>query len=283
MENALILPHRKQDAHKYTAGVVGLYVGSETYPGAAILAIMAAFRAGAGMVVAFTQVCIRDLLIKACPEAIVIGLDATQTSYEHSDYILNAIDCYKINSFAIGSGLGKEKQAACEILACQLLEKTTLPFILDADALTACMWAKLELKQGLDRVIITPHLGEYSRFFNQTVHLENRFQSLKKISAKTSLNIVLKGSPSLIACNGRLWENKSGNAALATAGSGDVLLGILAAFLNAFSCLQTAVRAAVHYHAKTAERYLQDAALESMMARDIIDLLPQVIKESRRR
>ena len=235
------LPKRRHDTHKGRNGHVLVIGGNHGMPGAVILAARAALRAGAGLVSVVTRPQHISAVAAACPEAMVHGSrngEMNQSLLDKPDYI------------AIGCGLGQDAWAQRLLY---LALDSTIPMVVDADALNL-MAARDRL--GLTReCVITPHPGEAARCLNVNKHdvQHNRFQAVELLRQQCSAHIVLKGSGTLIRQQERTLVCPFGNPAMATAGMGDVLTGMIASLAAQQTVigadLNRAVIAAVCLHA----------------------------------
>ena len=279
-QDLVAFPKRSLDAHKYTVGAVGLLVGSETYPGAAILASQAAFRSGAGLVVVFSCFAIKEVIIRACPDVIFCALDydknkmLTQKAFHQ---LCNGIERYKIKVLAMGAGLDKQDEQILLEGIKYSLDHSLIPIILDADALQVSLGSFLRKDARAKRILITPHLGEFNRIFKTSVVEKNRQVALQDESFNCS--ILFKGAPIYVYASKSCWQNPTGNPALAVAGTGDVLLGMITAFVQQGLSLVDGAKWGAYVHGQIADCYVKKEAIQSFRAIDLIEALPRVLKE----
>ena len=279
-QDLVAFPKRDLKAHKYTAGALGLLVGSETYPGAAILACQAAFRSGAGLVFVFSSPAIKEMLIKACPDVIFCALDYDSEGMltpKAFHQLCDGIERYKLKLLAIGSGLAKQDASILLEGICYCLDNSAIPILLDADALQASLGPFLRQDVRAKRILITPHLGEFNRVFQERVSEENRYQALQ--TGEFRCSILLKGAPTYVYARKSCWQNPTGNAALAVAGTGDVLLGMIAAFVLQGLSLEDGAKWGAYVHGQIADCYVKKEAIQSFRATDLIEALPLVLKD----
>jgi len=250
------LPPRLQDTHKGQYGNLLIIGGSPGKTGAVLLAGMAALRAGAGLVTILTDERSQAALEGRVPELMIQSGDVA-AACEGRDVIL------------IGPGL--EGEGAKAAVAAAL--NSGVPVVADAGALD-------HLDPELPSpAVITPHPGEAARMLDvSTAKLQgNRFAGLAGLIEATGACVVLKGSKTLIAAPGDVaWINRNGNPGMATAGSGDVLAGIIAAFLPRLDVVD-ASRTAVYLHGLAGDRAAQRLGQESVIASDLIAELPHVL------
>lgn len=211
------LPRRKKNSHKGSFGKVLIVAGSKGMAGAAALCAKAALRAGAGLV---RISCIDDILNivqTLTPEATCISRDET----------VNV--CSEYDSIVIGPGIGINEEN--QKLIFQVIDRYKGNLILDADALTLIKDNIENLKNSKANIIITPHEGEAARILgldSKEIN-ENRIKACNKLVEITGATVVLKGSITLVGSkDGKVYFNSTGNPGMATAGSGDVLAGIIA-------------------------------------------------------
>lgn len=249
-----LLPARWADGHKGTFGRVLLIAGFEQMPGAAVLAAKAACHTGAGMVKVICPAENRAILQTAVPEALWAEPENWRQGCEWADVI------------AIGPGLGRSAKAR-ELLA-GVIRESRLPLVLDADALNLIagdmslqISAAGQGKEGRD-MILTPHEGELSRLIGKTVEQirEDRERAARILSQDLHCVLVLKGARTLICREtGEICVNLTGDNGMGTAGSGDVLTGVIAALLAQGADAFTAAGVGVYLHGlageKAAERY----------------------------
>jgi NAD(P)H-hydrate epimerase len=262
--------------HKYTAGQVLCVGGSAAMPGAVTLASLAVLRSGAGMLRALIPGKIKDLFLQKLIEGIV-------TVSAHPDYLtiddLPAILqlTEKSKAMVIGPGLGRD--AATGKLVHAVIEKCMLPMVLDADALYFLESESLKSHQA--ELIITPHLGEFSRLTGlDTDEIKNDpVRHALSLATKTDTIVHLKGSTSLTALpSGRVFLHATGAPGMATAGSGDLLAGLIASFIAQGHTPENAILIAAYYHGMAGQAAAEQLGNRSMIASDILENIPKVLK-----
>ena len=268
---ASIIPQRDTFAHKGTFGHALLIAGSRGKTGAAVLAAKACLRSGAGLLTAHIPACGELILQTAIPEA-MIDID------EEQDFITHLEELSKYNSIGIGPGIGCNEKTAGVLL--QLFKNATQPLVLDADAINLIAQDK-QLQQALPvNSILTPHAGEFDRLAGTS---ENAYERLKKAcqwAVQHQCYIVLKGAYTAICTpNKKCCFNSTGNPGMATAGSGDVLTGIILGLLaQSYSPLNASL-AGVFLHGLAGDIAANEKSQESLIASDIIENLGLAFKK----
>ena len=262
----LIYKPRNQFSHKYNFGHALLYAGSKNMMGAAVLCAKACLRAGAGLVTVFTEDGTQPVIQVATPEAI----SSTETDFEKLSLKKSAI--------GIGPGLALTKNN--KTLLRKIVDGFSGPIVMDASALQMLsLDIELLSHSNLTPAILTPHTGEFEKLFGRTSNdLERMNLALQKATA-INCYIVLKGHHTLIACpDGSAFFNTTGNAGMATAGSGDVLTGVLSGLLAQGYSQKDACILGVFLHGKAGDIAATKWGQEAMIAGDIIDALGEAYK-----
>ncbi|MBQ3111677.1 MAG: NAD(P)H-hydrate dehydratase [Firmicutes bacterium] len=223
---------RKSESYKGDYGHLLTITGSVSMPGAAILAAGGALHAGVGKLTAALPAATRIGFINAHPEAMLLPLKEDAEGNITADQA-DKIAAFPADGYLIGCGLGRSVESMN--LVRTLLTKLNKPLILDGDALFAvCGYLKL-LKEYPAPLIITPHAGEMAKLLGCSVSEveENRLEIAAEFAKEWNVIVVLKGPATVVANpEGRLFLNRTGNPGMATAGSGDVLAGIVAALVS---------------------------------------------------
>jgi NAD(P)H-hydrate epimerase len=272
------LPVRPPDGHKGTFGRVLVVAGSMGMSGAAILCARGALRAGAGLVTVACARSIQPIIATAIPEVITIGLPE-QDGYlteESLDPLWAIID--KADAVAIGPGLGRASGTVAFIG--KLLTHCTRPLVVDADALFSL---DNETLQNLpSETILTPHPGEMSRLIALSAEKINaeRIEIARQFALNNAVVLLLKGRPTAIATPaGEITLNLTGNTALASGGSGDVLTGIIAGLLAGGTPANDAAIMGAYLHGFVADRLSDDRAERSIIPSDLLLALPHALAE----
>ena len=265
----LMLP-RSPYAHKGQMGNALLIAGSYGMAGAAILAARACMRAGVGKVTVNSPKRNLPLLQVAVPEAIV------QNSLEET-YFAEAVDTEDFNALGIGPGLGQSEQTAIAMIT--QLRRTQCPIVVDADALNILANHRAWLQQLPQDIIMTPHPKELDRLEGHSADSYERLTKASNLAERLKGYIVLKGHHTAICCpGGHILFNSTGNAGMATAGSGDVLTGIITGLLARGYKPQDACVVGVYLHGLAGDIAAHDLGEESLTASDIINCLPRAFK-----
>jgi NAD(P)H-hydrate epimerase len=255
-----------KNAHKGTNGHGLLFAGSATMPGSAILAAKSALRGGIGKISVHTACRAAYRLPFAVPEAII-------HPDRYDDYIssANISEFEGVTAIAIGPGIGKHR-ATLSLLG-NLLDEYSHPVIFDADALNLLSENKTYLSYLPACSILTPHIKEFERLTGKAENQEDRILKLKNFAQKHRSVVILKGANSAVAMpDGNLFFNTTGNAGMATAGSGDVLTGLLLALLARGYTSEITALIGVFVHGLAADIAIQkNQSIESLIASDIIE------------
>lgn len=262
------LPKRIKNSNKGTYGKVLNIAGSENYSGAALLSSIAALKVGAGYV---TLASSKKVIER------VASMNCDITFLELSNKIFEEIKDYDV--FSIGCGLsqcGFAKDFLCKFL--QYFKNSDKKFVFDADALNII--SKMDNVIFPKNSVITPHPKELARLLGVESVLDKREYFLKKAIEKFNCAVVLKGYNTLIGVKkGEVHQNQTGNSALAKAGTGDVLTGMIAGLCAQGLEVETASILAVYLHGLSGDLYAKDFSEYSMLASDLLNYIPKALKE----
>ncbi len=258
---------RSADAHKYRAGHVGVIAGSPGKTGAALLVAHGALRAGAGAVTVATWIDSAPALEARALEVMTARIDDE-----------SSVDAFLQNKRAIvvGPGLGTDDRSRRVIM--RVLQTFDGPVVLDADALAPFAGRASELAKAKAKLVLTPHAGEAARLLGSTsASIEaDRYASVRALAKATGAIVLLKGAHTLVADpSGRVTISPVVCPALATAGSGDVLAGVLGALACSLSLFEAATVAAL-LHGRAAEAWSARHGDRGLLASEIADGLPDV-------
>ncbi len=290
-EKDLHFPGRSPSGNKGSFGKVLLIAGSRNMGGACFLSALSAYRTGAGMVRIFTASQNRESLLKRLPEAIVDGYDdgicdeSPALTPAESGLLSSGVEWADI--VAVGPGISVSEKAQAILAA--LLEQCDKPMVVDADALNILSQNAGLLKyfaygyrKNDSDVIFTPHLGEFSRLMKWPVAeiRKDMLASCKAFTRKYDVSLVCKDARTLVSRRGKLtYLNSSGNDGMATAGSGDVLTGIIAGLLaQGYSGFEAAVMG-TYAHGLAGDAAREKTSAYYIMAQDIIKSLKDIEKE----
>lgn len=271
------LPARDPLGNKGTFGHVLIIGGSENMCGAAFFAAKAAYRAGCGLVRIVTPECNRVILQSALPEAILTtyGKESlAQTKKKLLDALLWA------DAVVIGPGLGMSKRAL--FVTKTVLENTTVPTVIDADALN--LIAKHSLSYPTEApYIVTPHVGEFSRLTGNSIpDIKGKIGYHAANYAGLNIRIVvLKDAHTAVSGGGELYINKSGTSALAKGGTGDVLAGLIGALLARGVAPFDAAKLGVYIHGLAGQYAARTWGEDGALASEVADGIAYVIKDAR--
>jgi hydroxyethylthiazole kinase-like uncharacterized protein yjeF len=268
-----LLAKRDPAAHKGDFGHVLVVAGSNEKPGAGILAAIAALKAGAGLCTAAVSMRNRDLYVQAHPEVMTMP-------YEKPEELSG-----RLNSFSCvlaGPGMGNRISTLKTVSL--LLRESSQPIVLDADALNVLQGQTGLLPARNTRpLVLTPHPGEFARLTNKTVKgiQENRLSLVREFAMKHGLYLILKGPHTLTATpEGHVWVNQTGNPGMATAGSGDVLGGLIAGLIAQFhpqQPMEIILAAAVFLHGFAGDLAVRATGEMGLTAGDIVAFIPKSI------
>lgn len=256
------MPIREQNSNKGTFGKVLNFAGSKNYIGAAYLSTVAILKVGGGFAALASEKDIIRSVSTLLPEAVYLSQKEGLKQIKDFSVVL------------IGCGLGDNKK-----LFKEAIKRIDCPTIIDADGLNILSKTNIELPQSS---IITPHPLEAARLLGVTLQdiLNNLEDSAKKLCAKYNCITVLKTHRTIICDGNEIFINQHGNSALAKAGSGDVLAGIIAGLLASTKLTPfDAAKLGVYLHSRAGEIASEELTEYSVLASDLPDYLPAAIKE----
>lgn len=272
----LQIPARPPYSNKGTFGKILLIAGSHNMSGAAYLSALAAYRSGAGLVKIMTTEDNRVILQEQLPEAILVTFDP-EKDLEEPDHFRKMIleQCHWASVIVMGPGLGKEK--VVRTIVETVLTHSLLPVVLDADGLNAVAACKELTSLFHSRVIVTPHLGEMSRLCGRPVEeiQGNLLATAREYGDRFGVTCVLKDTVTVTACRDKTaYLNTSGSSAMAKAGSGDVLTGMIAGLLALGMECEKAAALGVYLHGVAGEEAARCLGEHHLLARDLTDYIP---------
>ena len=271
-----LMKPRNSFAHKGTMGHALIIAGRYGMAGAAVLAAKACLRSGVGKVTALTPKENRIVMQTAVPE-VVLHID-------HEDnFFSEAIATEPFNAIGIGPGIGQEENTAIAFIA--QLRRSQVPTVIDADAINILANHRAWIQQLPKGIVMTPHPKEFERLDGYDCNSDSeRLFRAKDMAEKLQAYIILKGHYSALCMpDGRVVFNPTGNAGMATAGSGDVLTGIITALLAKGYERDEACLIGMYLHGLAGDLAAEALGQESMVASDIIDHLPQAFRHMNQR
>jgi NAD(P)H-hydrate epimerase len=273
---------RNPNTHKGDYGHLLVIAGSVGKTGAAAMACQAALRMGAGLVTLAIPKSLNGIMEMKLTEVMTEPLPETpkQTLSLRAFSTLVRL-CENKKAVIIGPGLGTFKETQSLVL--KLIKALDLPIILDADGLTALATQPKILPIANRSLILTPHPGEMARLIRSQVKevLENRIGLSRNFSQSQRVHLVLKGHPTLISTpKGEVYINPTGNPGMASGGTGDVLTGMIGGLVCQGFDILPSVQIAVYLHGMAGDEGAQEKGEKSLIATDIIEKIPTLLKGS---
>lgn len=270
------LPKRPDESYKGNFGKLFCVCGSKQMPGALMFVINAALKSGVGGIkVCATPSLYRKInnfeptfcLVKENKEGFI--------SNKSTETIINSLNT--CSAAVIGPGLGVNEDT--KLLVYEIIKKSLIPLIIDADGINAISENINILKEKNSEIILTPHVGEMSRLINKSIESinSNKIEYASEFAVENKINIVLKGPKTIISDkSGNLFLNYSGNSGMAKGGSGDVLSGIIGSLVSQKLSLKDAAICGVFLHSFAGNICREKFSSVSMLPTDIINELPNV-------
>jgi ADP-dependent NAD(P)H-hydrate dehydratase len=249
-------------SHKGTFGHALIIGGSHGKIGSVCLASKAALKTGCGLVTTFLPECGYDIIQTFIPEVMAI----TDNNEKHISRIQ-----FDIEPQAIGIGPGMGTELVSQKAFHEFLKHNKKPLVIDADALNILAKNKAWINLIPEKSILTPHPKEFERLIGKLKTEEEKLEMAIAFSKHYKVVIVMKGAPTFIIHKETVYENTTGNAALATAGTGDVLTGMITSLMAQSYTSADAAILAVYLHGLTADLALPETGTQSFLASDIID------------
>jgi ADP-dependent NAD(P)H-hydrate dehydratase / NAD(P)H-hydrate epimerase len=275
-----VVEPRAADSHKGDFGRVTIVAGSRGKTGAAHLAAMGALRSGAGLVTIATPAGCLPIVASMAPEYMTEALPESKEGSVTKAAVDRILDM-RHDVIACGPGLGRGANVAEFVRA--LLERSDAPLVLDADALSVLGDDPGRVMGREERdVIITPHPGEMARLIGASIEdvQANRLEVAADFATTHNVHVVLKGHRTIIATpEGSVFINPTGNAGLATGGTGDLLTGMIAAWLAQLLDAEAACRLAVFLHGAAGDLAEADEGQVSMTATDVLSYLGDALNK----
>ena len=275
------VPRTAEPAHKYSAGALLVVAGSRGMTGAPVMVVRGAQRVGCGIVFLATSGGAAPAVDLALTEALVYGVAEDEEGYMGSGALEEILE-YAGRASALvmgpGTGTGDDGRRLVE----GILREVRLPVLLDADAITNLAGTDVLAKRE-SPTVVTPHAGELGRLLGSGAKAVSarRLDSARDAAELHRCCVLLKGTDTLVVEGERVAVNTTGNVALATAGTGDVLAGVIGALLSRGMDPYEAARAGAWAHGRAAELWLEETGwpAESFVATDLLQFLPPAVGE----
>lgn len=283
-EDVKRIPIRPDYSNKGSFGKVLVVAGSRNMSGAAYLSALAAYRTGAGLVKIFTVEENRSILQTNLPEAIIATYDPSEVQAMTEDFSRRLIEqCEWASVIILGPGLGRDEYV--KNLVEGILTNAYVPIILDADGLWAIASSPELTGYFTENIIITPHLGEMSRLTGSSVGTiqKNLIPTAREYADRFGITCILKDAVTIGALKDqRTYVNSSGNSAMAKAGSGDVLTGIIAGLLAIGLDESEASAMGIWLHGCAGDRVKEKQGSYSLLARELTEEIHTILQEQTR-
>ena len=274
------LPPRDEKGHKGTFGDVLFIAGASSYLGAPYFSAMSFLKAGGGYSRLAAPSSITPFIANKGSEIIFVPLEETPSVSAALKNKQKLLELSKqVEMVVLGPGLSLNQET--QELVRQLAKEIKRPMLIDGDGITAISEDTKCIKERQHPTILTPHPGEMSRLAGTSIKevLANQIPLVQKQSKNLNAFIVLKGAHSLITCpDERIFVNMSGNSGMATAGSGDVLTGTIAAMVGLGLDIEDAVKTGVFLHGFSGDLAAVEKGEDGITAQDILEYLPEAVK-----
>ncbi|OIP27505.1 MAG: bifunctional ADP-dependent (S)-NAD(P)H-hydrate dehydratase/NAD(P)H-hydrate epimerase [Dehalococcoidia bacterium CG2_30_46_9] len=283
INNPIELRERDKDSHKGDYGKVLFIAGSSSYLGAPYFSALSFLKAGGGLSYLAAPKSICPFLASKGSEIVFLPQEETSSgsiALENEEALLEFSE--RVDMVIMGPGLSLNEET--QELVRELAQEIKKPLLIDGDGITAIVRDKEKIKNRKAVTVLTPHSGEMSRISKKEISeiKKNRIEILQCTTEELNAMIVLKGAHSLIGYpDGSVFINLSGNPGMATAGSGDVLTGTIAAMFGLGLSLEDAVKMGVFIHGFSGDLAAKDKGEDGIMAQDILDYLPAAMKRYR--
>lgn len=274
-----ILKPRKANSHKGSFGHVFVLAGSVGKTGAAAMTSVGAMRVGAGLVTLGIPKSLNPIMAKKLTEVMTLPLPESTSGafgYEAYESIMQFVKDKKV--IVIGPGLTTAEPVEKFVL--KLISESKIPLVVDADAINCLVQDVSIFKKAKAQIIITPHPGEMARLVRMTTRdvQNDRIEIASRFAKENKVIVVLKGARTVIAePSGKIFINPTGNPGMATAGTGDVLSGMIGGFIAQGYSMLDAAKTAVYLHGLAGDEIAKKRGQIGMMAGDILNILPQTI------
>jgi len=274
----IFIPVRDKAGYKNMFGNVLVVAGSKNYYGAPYFSALSFLKAGGG----YARLVVPKSLVQSVSDAKELVFYPVSETYDGSVHYSEKTEILKlaeISDFVV-LGPGLSLNAETQTLVAELASEIKKPLLIDGDGLTAISDHLEILRSRTADTILTPHLGEMSRIAQKEINaiLEDEIEFVRSFSQTNHVHLVLKGAHTKIGTPaGKVYINMTGNAGMATAGSGDVLTGTIAAMHGLGLNTENAVRMGVFAHGLAGDLAAKEKGEDGMVARDILEHLPQAL------
>ncbi|MBC7332055.1 MAG: NAD(P)H-hydrate dehydratase [Synergistetes bacterium] len=276
-----ILPLRRDlQSHKGNFGRVLVIAGSRGFTGAATLTSLGALRIGAGLVYLAVPESLNDILEVKLTEVITIPVSDSDGAFDIKSLLDLKEHIERCDVVILGPGIGTSLPT--KLFVHSLLEELEKPIVIDADGLNCLVGSEDLFKRYKGEAVITPHPGEMARLIGKSTSYvqENRLDVAEKFSSETGVIVVLKGARTIISSpDGRTYINPTGNPGMATGGTGDVLTGMIGGLIAQGLTPLEASCAGVFLHGLTGDIVASKKGELPLIASDLLDFLPEALKE----
>jgi len=264
---------RKPDTHKGNYGRVLLVAGAEGYTGAPALAARAALRTGSGLIFTGVPRSVYPIVAAKLDAPMVFPLadHAGKVSLEALPAILEKLRT--ADACLLGPGLGRSEQS--DLLVLEVIKQCRCPLVLDADGINAAAGHIDILRGAACPIVLTPHEGEFRRLTQAPE--QDRISGAKALAQLTGCVVLRKGHETIITDGQKTYVNRTGNAGMATGGSGDVLAGILTSLLGQHLPPLEAAACAAWLHGRAGDLAAQRFGQYAMGPMDLLDMLPRLL------
>ncbi|NLP46036.1 MAG: NAD(P)H-hydrate dehydratase [Epulopiscium sp.] len=275
-----LLSNRREDSHKGDYGRVLIIGGSRGMTGAPYLASQSALRTGSGLVYTMVPQSLETIMCIKLIEAIVKPIEDKGKGHFISESLNTIVkEIENMDALAIGPGMGVDTERI-ELIG-EVIKSSEVPMVIDADGINCISYNVAMLLKKKRSIIITPHPGEMGRLMKKNIHeiQENREYYARYAAEKYNIFVVLKGHKTIVASpQGQLYINNTGNPGMATAGSGDVLTGIITSLLGQGVNPFEAAKLGVYLHGMAGDLSRDKKGEYGIIATDIVKNIPYSIK-----
>lgn len=274
-----ILVNREKNSHKGTYGRIGVVGGSKGMSGAPFLTSSAALRTGSGLVYSLVPDSISNILEIKSTEAIIKSFKGNEEGFSKTNIedLLEFIS--KLDAIALGPGLGIDEERIK--LVTKLLEQINCPVVLDADGIN-CISKEREILSTIKQpIVLTPHPKEFSRLIGIDIKeiQSNRRKYSMEFTKRYDVILVLKGHKTIVCDRNNFYENSTGNPGMSTAGSGDVLTGIITSLIGQGIEPFESAKLGTFLHGLAGDIAKDDKGEYGLIASDILESIPYAVKQ----